>query len=112
MPGELFVFAQRGLPEPIVFYGVHGGAEWTGASFDPATGWLYVSANELPWIESLSRLVSDSPNGGQEATPGRFVYQQHCAVCHGENRNGQGMIPSLAGMVYQGNDCGFVSRTR
>jgi glucose dehydrogenase len=35
-----------------VFFGIHGGAEWTGAAFDPASGWLYVSANHL-WSYQL-----------------------------------------------------------
>jgi quinoprotein glucose dehydrogenase len=85
--------------EPIIFYGVHGGAEWTGASFDPSTGWLYISANELPWIESLSRSVPEPQSDlHKEATPGQAVYRQRCAICHGQNRQGQGMIPSLAGL--------------
>ena len=33
------------IGRPIVFYRDHGGAEWTGASFDPTEGRLYVSAN-------------------------------------------------------------------
>ena len=33
-----------------VFFGIHGGAEWTGACSDPMTGRLYVSANEVPWV--------------------------------------------------------------
>ncbi len=82
--------------KPIIFYGVHGGAEWTGASFDPSTGWLYVSANEIAWIESLSRTISGPQrNQHQQPTLGETVYRQHCAVCHGENRQGKGMVPSL-----------------
>jgi quinoprotein glucose dehydrogenase len=86
------------LDKPMVFYGVHGGAEWPGASFDPSTGWLYVTANELPWIESLSEVASESPDSRRKASPGRGVYQQQCAVCHGQNRQGQGMIPPLVGI--------------
>jgi quinoprotein glucose dehydrogenase len=37
----------------IVFPGFHGGANWSGASFDPATGRLYVNANEIPWILTM-----------------------------------------------------------
>ena len=33
--------------------GFHGGANWSGASFDPATGWLYVNANNVPNIIAL-----------------------------------------------------------
>ncbi|HXG64995.1 MAG TPA: pyrroloquinoline quinone-dependent dehydrogenase [Blastocatellia bacterium] len=30
--------------------GLHGGATWSGASFDPTTGLLYVNANDMPWL--------------------------------------------------------------
>jgi len=85
--------------KPLIFYGVHGGAEWTGATFDPSTGWLYVSANEIPWIESLSRTVPEAGHDAQHApSQGEATYQQRCALCHGENRQGKGMVPSVAGL--------------
>lgn len=37
----------------IVFPGFHGGANWSGASFDRTTGRLYVNANEIPWILTM-----------------------------------------------------------
>jgi quinoprotein glucose dehydrogenase len=37
----------------VVIPGFHGGANWSGASFDPATGWLYVNANNVPNIVSV-----------------------------------------------------------
>ena len=40
------------VSQSVVFYGLHGGAEWTGASVTP-NGKLYVSSNELPWIITL-----------------------------------------------------------
>ena len=56
----------NGLYEPpslagtIANPGTLGGANWSGASFDPASGWLYVNANELP---RLLRLVpGDTPD--------------------------------------------------
>ena len=33
--------------------GLHGGATWSGASFDPTTGRLYVNANDIPWLVDL-----------------------------------------------------------
>lgn len=89
--------------QPIVFFGVHGGAEWTGASFDPATGWLYVSANELAWIESLS-VRTPRHRRQQPQSSGEMVYLQHCAVCHGETRQGRGMMPSLANLAQRLTD--------
>ena len=56
----------NGLFEPpsvegtIARPGTLGGANWSGASFDPTTGWLYVNANELP------RLLRLQPSGSPE----------------------------------------------
>ena len=44
------IFTPPSREGTIVFPGFHGGANWSGASFDPATGRLYVNANEIPWI--------------------------------------------------------------
>ena len=47
--------------KPTVYFGVHGGAQWTGAAFDPASGILYVSANELPWIMTIVKARAVPP---------------------------------------------------
>lgn len=81
---------------PLVFYGIHGGAEWTGACFDPESGFLYVSANELPWIITVDGV--DRPTLNEAAlpvTPGRTLYLELCAACHGPNREGVGANPTL-----------------
>jgi quinoprotein glucose dehydrogenase len=46
----------------IVFPGFHGGANWSGASFDPATGRLYVNANEIPWILTMKNAPTGYPH--------------------------------------------------
>jgi quinoprotein glucose dehydrogenase len=37
----------------VVIPGFHGGANWSGASFDPTTGMLYVNSNNVPNIITL-----------------------------------------------------------
>lgn len=37
----------------VVSPGFHGGATWSGGSFDPTTGFLYVNSNEVPAIVQL-----------------------------------------------------------
>ena len=39
--------------------GFHGGATWSGASFDPTTGLLYVNSNNVPNIIQLEKAPSD-----------------------------------------------------
>ncbi len=41
--------------ETVVFPGFDGGAEWGGSAVDPATGVLYVNANDIPWTASLTK---------------------------------------------------------
>ncbi|QEH37998.1 Quinoprotein glucose dehydrogenase [Aquisphaera giovannonii] len=38
----------------VVIPGFHGGANWSGASFDPATGRLYVNSNNVPNVIILA----------------------------------------------------------
>jgi quinoprotein glucose dehydrogenase len=81
---------------PVVYYGVHGGAEWTGAAFDPTSGWLYVSANEIAWLARITRAEERPSNAA--ATPGQMIFLKQCAQCHGNNREGRGVAPSLLGI--------------
>jgi quinoprotein glucose dehydrogenase len=71
----------------IIYPGVDGGGEWGGPAFDPGTGLLYVNSNEMAW---LLRLVPRND---------RSLYAANCASCHGENRQGSAMGPSLVGIA-------------
>jgi quinoprotein glucose dehydrogenase len=37
----------------IVTPGFHGGSTWSGASVDPATGWLFVNTNNTPYLSVI-----------------------------------------------------------
>jgi quinoprotein glucose dehydrogenase len=79
----------------VIFPGFDGGAEWGGAAVDPGTGWLFVNANEMPWI--LQMIETKGASGqGHLGTPDQF-YNAVCAACHGLNRLGEvgRNIPSL-----------------
>jgi quinoprotein glucose dehydrogenase len=49
----------------VVIPGYHGGANWSGASFDPTTGLLYVNSNNVPNVITLaeSRPEDKAKNG-------------------------------------------------
>jgi len=91
-------FQPFGKDETLIFPGFDGGAEWGGAAAAP-DGILYVNANEVAWIGSLS----DAP--GRDAlaglSPGRRLYTQYCMGCHGPGRLGipASGIPSLVGVA-------------
>ena len=67
----------------IIFPGVDGGGEWGGPAFDPATGLLYVNANEMPWYHKLVERSDKS------------LFGASCASCHGDNLAGSAMVPTL-----------------
>ncbi|HEY3739362.1 MAG TPA: PQQ-binding-like beta-propeller repeat protein, partial [Bryobacteraceae bacterium] len=78
------LFNPPSLEGTVMFPGFDGGAEWGGAAFDPATGLLYVNANEMPWI---LRLVPRDE---------RSLYKSNCATCHRADLAGSPpMFPSL-----------------
>lgn len=85
----------------IVFPGFNGGGEWSGAAFDPASGLLYVNAQELPWILTMIK-----PGSGEEdvlsMSAGELAYRVNCAGCHGLDRKGQPpTYPSLVAVPEQ-----------
>ncbi len=69
----------------LVFPGFDGGGEWGGAAFEPSSGRLFVNSNEMPWILTM---VSLEERLQRRASRGAQVYGIHCAVCHGQNREG------------------------
>ncbi len=92
--------------------GTLGGAEWSGAAYDPETGLLYVNANELPSILTIVKLdqVDGMKNmkekfrqnmGAAKLTIplislGKRVYmQKNCPSCHGLDKQGLEPFPSL-----------------
>jgi len=86
-------YKTRGMYDPpnlrgtIIFPGVDGGGEWGGPAFDSETGLLYVNANEMPWYHKLL------PHSD------KTLFASYCAGCHGENRKGSAIVPSLVGVA-------------
>ena len=81
--------------KPTAFFGIHGGAEWSGAAFDPSTGFLYVTSNELPWFPTVSRVPLKFTETAAHSLPGRKIYEKHCMACHGHSGEGSGVHPPL-----------------
>jgi quinoprotein glucose dehydrogenase len=79
----------------VIFPGFDGAAEWGGPAFDPATGWLYVNANEMPWILTMTEVKNEVPRKENYLEAGKRLYLQNCQSCHGPDRKGSGSYPSL-----------------
>jgi quinoprotein glucose dehydrogenase len=86
-----------------LYFGLHGGAEWTGSCVDPETGRLYVSANHIPWIISVFRDDDPPDDPKSPKTPGQLVFEKACAACHGLDRVGAGTCPPLRGLRHRMN---------
>lgn len=52
-------YTPAGLEPTLMFPGYHGGGNWSSASFDPATGYLYVNMNE----DGAIGLMNPQPQG-------------------------------------------------
>ena len=75
--------------QTIVFPGFDGGAEWGGSAVDIKTGVIYINENEMAWTGGLTE---NKPGG----SPGEVIYQDLCAGCHGDHREGSPpAFPSL-----------------
>lgn len=95
-------YAPFELGKPTVYFGIHGGAEWTGAAIDVPAERLIVSSNHIPWIITVFR--DDDPPPARPATAGEKAYLQWCGACHGPDRKGVGTAPPLRGIRHAWDD--------
>ncbi|WP_379765774.1 outer membrane protein assembly factor BamB family protein [Flagellimonas marina] len=78
--------------------GFRGGAEWSGGAYDQETGIMYIGVNDIP---NLVQLVEDTPYNEEInefddfAAMGQNIYTNNCATCHGTDRKGNSVFPSL-----------------
>jgi len=93
----------------VVMPGLDGGAEWGGPAYDPATGWLYVNANEMPWVITIVNVppVKMVPTTYLEA--GKELYTRNCISCHGPDRKGSGNYPSLLNVASKYDAVAFAT---
>ncbi|HZR19859.1 MAG TPA: PQQ-binding-like beta-propeller repeat protein [Verrucomicrobiae bacterium] len=105
-------FRPASLGHPNLYWGMDGGAEWSGACVDPETGRLYVSANRLGWMISVFRDDDppDDPSGPKSR--GRLVYETACAQCHGLNKMGVGVAPPLRGLRFRLTEADIMRQVR
>jgi quinoprotein glucose dehydrogenase len=97
----------------VILPGLDGAAEWGGPAFDPATGLLYVNANEMPWVITITDVPASRAGFALPAAPhtfleaGKQLYVRNCISCHGPERKGGGNYPSLLGVAAKYNEQQF-----
>ena len=105
-------FRPASLGHPNLYWGMDGGAEWSGACVDPATGRLYVSANHLGWMISVFRDDDPPDESSGPKSRGRMVYETACSPCHGLNKLGIGVAPPLLGLRFRLSDREIMRQVR
>jgi quinoprotein glucose dehydrogenase len=71
-------FNPPSLQGTVVIPGFHGGANWSGASFDPTSGLLYVNSNNFPNITALVEAdEGDEPRYGPFGHSGYIQFRDH-----------------------------------
>jgi quinoprotein glucose dehydrogenase len=105
-------FRPPSLGRSILYLGMDGGAEWSGACVDPETGRLYVSANHSAWFISLFRDEDPPDDPSAPKTRGQTVYEANCAQCHATNRLGLGVAPPLRGLRFWLSDDALTQQVR
>lgn len=92
------MFMPQGTTTAVELPGLDGGGEWGGPAVDPATGMLYVNANEMGWLITIRDLPRAARQKETYDQAGLRLYSQHCASCHGSDRKGSGNYPALTGV--------------
>jgi quinoprotein glucose dehydrogenase len=105
-------FRPASLGRPNLYWGMDGGAEWSGACIDPNTGRLYVSANHLGWMISVFRDDDPPDDPKRPKTPGRVVYETNCVACHGPDLMGIGVAPPLRGLRFRMSEADIIRQIR
>jgi len=91
----------------LITFGLHGGAQWMGASLDPFNQFLYIPVNSVPWkLRPYAQSREIKTFFDDDLKESHKLYLNKCSTCHGKNRNGKKIkykeklveyIPSLVG---------------
>ncbi|HTI59846.1 PQQ-binding-like beta-propeller repeat protein [Mucilaginibacter sp.] len=89
------MFLPPGKQPTVIFPGFDGGAEWGGPAYDPATGIMYINANEMAWVMTIADTKTRAAKNENFTQAGQRLFMSNCMSCHGKDRKGTGNFPSL-----------------
>jgi quinoprotein glucose dehydrogenase len=97
-------FMPLSTQETVAVPGAVGGANFGNTAANPERGLVYVMNQDFPSFYTLSDAppaVGPSPGARNSApgTRGRAMYEQSCQACHGADRAGTALAPTLAGIA-------------
>lgn len=113
---NLGFYPPHSIGKSSIIYGLHGGGEWTGSSYNEITGEMFTPINQIPWklrMQGKTNMVfEDLTEEFQSKWSNEYrYYNQNCSQCHGANRQGNILVigekeisyePSLVGL-FLGN---------
>jgi quinoprotein glucose dehydrogenase len=88
-------FVLPGKTPSLIYPGFDGGGEWGGSAVDPVNTILWVNSNEMPWIMEMKAVKKKEIKKETNFAAGKRLFEEQCAVCHGENKKGLGNNPSV-----------------
>jgi quinoprotein glucose dehydrogenase len=95
-------FQPPSTEETVAVPGAVGGANFGNTAADPARGIVYVMSQDFPSFYKLSStppsLVPPSASVGASGDRGLTIYATTCQTCHGSDRAGTALGPSLNGV--------------
>ena len=89
------MFTPPDLKGTFMFPGTRGGAQWGGAAFDKETSTLFIRSMDAA---ELITIVEEKIDVGANASlmeQGAALYGSYCASCHGPEKKGSDVYPSL-----------------
>jgi quinoprotein glucose dehydrogenase len=96
-------FLPPSTEETVAVPGAVGGANFGNTAADPARGMVYVMSQDFPSFYKLSptppSFVPRSARAGVSDDRGRPIYEASCETCHGPDRAGTALGPTLVGMA-------------
>ncbi|MEO8192966.1 MAG: PQQ-binding-like beta-propeller repeat protein [Gemmatimonadales bacterium] len=110
------------LNRDLITFGIHGGAEWPGASVGREGDFLYVPVNRIPW--ALRVYLRADPSYTYRSpfnSSAQALYVRRCASCHLPSRDGRFesvgeaatiRIPSLHGYTLAERNRALFSQSR
>lgn len=83
--------------ETVEIPGARGGSNWGSTAANPAKGLVYLLTQDWPSFIPQVAARSLPRAGGQygASATGRQIYTENCQSCHGVNRQGSAVAPSL-----------------
>ncbi|MEQ1796493.1 MAG: PQQ-binding-like beta-propeller repeat protein [Lacibacter sp.] len=103
-----FMFNPPSRQGTVIFPGFDGGAEWGGPAYDHETGIIYINANDIPWVLTMTDVKNEMITGETNLQAAQRLYNSNCMACHAPDRRGGGNVPAIIDMNKKYNEQQFI----